>query len=259
MLRERVPRVARVDALGRVAYEEAFLPPPARGALQLGDARFLRGAGVDGGFEDDCGAQLQHRADRAACGEQRLEVRQAITVDGRGDCDDDHIGGREGRGVCRDTKPRGRAQLGFGNLARRIEVALACRDALSVAIEPDGVEVPPQRGREREAHVAQTHDADGHLAEEFIRNSPLSLGRGADRLSSPALLPEGEGSNSLPSPLGEGPGVRVQVTASSPSSPTLLPEGEGSLSQGEGAFLPFPRGRREHFDIKAAPLTPFAR
>ena len=83
--------VARVDALGAVAAEEVAVELQARQALENRHGDLFGAAGIDGRFEHDDVALLQHLADQLARALDRLQVRALVAVDRRRHRDDEDL------------------------------------------------------------------------------------------------------------------------------------------------------------------------
>ena len=104
---ELAGRIARIDALRRIAEIEVDAFLEARDLLDHRQAALFRGARIDGAFEHHDAAALQMLADGARGREERSVVRPVMAVHRSRHADDDDIGLTQGIGI--------RGEIGIGD------------------------------------------------------------------------------------------------------------------------------------------------
>jgi hypothetical protein len=101
----RVFAVAGIDAFGAVAQKEIDAANKARGFRDFRSHDFFGDSRINRAFEHDDAALANRTADRAACGDNRAQVRAVGFVDGRRHRHDKNIGPVQGGSIGRHCKP----------------------------------------------------------------------------------------------------------------------------------------------------------
>ena len=178
---EGVFPVAGVDAFGGVADVEILLPLHAGVFLQHGNADFLGGAGIDGGFVDHRGARLHVPAGGFRSTDERAEVGLVGNIDRRGHGDDHEVGLGEAARIDRTFEPRGGAQVFGGNLAGGVATFAVGGDLGFGKVKADGPELLAEFDGQRQADVAEADDGDGGCGVHelvILRTLPAPAGSG---------------------------------------------------------------------------------
>ena len=153
-------RIARVDALGRIAEAEVDPGLEARELPQQRAADLLGHTGIDGRFEHHGTARPQHAGDAPAGLAQGLEIRAALLVDRRRhrhheEVGAGQVGGIGGEGQRRVAKLRGR------DLAGVVDPLTQRRDAALGDVEADRAREHARQGdRDRQADIAEADDCN---------------------------------------------------------------------------------------------------